>query len=144
MVIDRGYHGSAKTLQNAEETLPKNIESIELKDLSGATNDVIGTTRDVETALKTIDDPSMDVVWATQAASELAGVREAMTRMRDELANNLAKLSDADVSPDRKPAGAHRRPRGRSLCRTRAEQRHLRALSPLWHVISTVNRCAYH
>ena len=51
---------------------------------------------DVETALKTIDDPPMDVPWATQAARELAGVREAMTRMRDELANNLAKLSDAD------------------------------------------------
>ena len=85
-----------ETLQNAEETLPKNTESIELKDLSGATNDVIGTTGDVEIALKTIDDPPMDVAWATQAARELAGVREAMTRMRDELANNLAKLSDAD------------------------------------------------
>ena len=85
-----------ETLQNAEETLPKNIESIELKDLSGATNDVIGTTGDVETALKTIDDPPMDVAWATQAARELAGVRKAMTRVRDELANNLAKLSDVD------------------------------------------------
>ena len=88
---------AVETLHNAEETLPKNIKSIELKDLSGATNDVIGTTGDVETALKTIDDPPMDVAWATQAARELAGVREAMTRMRDELANNLAKLSDVDV-----------------------------------------------
>ena len=38
----------------------------------------------------------MDVAWVTQATRDLAGVREAMTRMRDELANNLAKLSDVD------------------------------------------------
>ena len=85
-----------ETLQNAEESLPKNIESIELKDLSGATNDVIGTTGDVETALKTIEDPQIDVAWVTQATRDLTGVREAMTRMRDELVNNLAKLSDVD------------------------------------------------
>ena len=85
-----------ETLQNAEETLPKNIESIKLKDLSGATNDVIQTTGDVETALKTIDNPQMDVAWVTQATRDLVGVREAMTRMRDELVNNLAKLSDVD------------------------------------------------
>ena len=34
-----------ETLQIAEETLPKNTESIELKDPSGATNDVIGSSR---------------------------------------------------------------------------------------------------
>ena len=87
---------AVETLQNAEETLPKNIESIELKDLSGATIDVIGTTGAVETALKTIEGPQIDVAWVTQATRVLAGVREAMTRMRDELANNLAKLSDVD------------------------------------------------
>ena len=38
----------------------------------------------------------MDVAWVTQATRDLAGVREAMTRIRDELANNLAKLSDVD------------------------------------------------
>ena len=85
-----------ETLQNAEETLPKNIESIELKDLSGTTNDVIGTTGDVETALKTINDPPMNTAWISQTTRDLAGVREAMTRMRDELVNNLAKLSDVD------------------------------------------------
>ena len=85
-----------ETLQNAEEALPKNIESIELKDLSGATNDIIGTTGEVETVLKSIEDPQMDVAWVTQATRDLAGVREAMTRMRDELVNNLAKLSDVD------------------------------------------------
>ena len=84
-----------ETLKNAEETLPKNIESIELKDLSGATNDVIQTTGDVETALK-IGDPPMDTAWVSLATRELAGVRDAMTRARDELANNLAKLSATD------------------------------------------------
>ena len=93
--MSRGLSKEAvETLLSAEETLPKNIESIELKDLSSATNDVIGTTGDVETALKSIEDLQMDVAWVTQATRELAGVREAMTRMRDELANNLVQLSD--------------------------------------------------
>ena len=52
---------AVETLQSAEETLPKNIESIELKDLSGATNDIIGTTGDVETALKSIEQSSSPV-----------------------------------------------------------------------------------
>ena len=85
-----------ETLQNAEETLPENIESIELKELSGATNDVIGATGDVETALKTINDPPMDTAWISQTTRDLAGVREAMTRIRDELANNMAKLLDVE------------------------------------------------
>ena len=87
---------AVETLQSAEETLPKNIESIELKDICGATNDVIGTTRDVETALKSIEDSKMDVALVSQATRDLDGVREAMTRMRDELSNNLAKLSDVN------------------------------------------------
>ena len=87
---------AVETLQNAEETLPKNTESIELKDLSSATNDVIQTTGDVETALKKIGDPPMDTAWVSLATKELAGVREAMTRARDELTNNLAKLSAID------------------------------------------------
>ena len=80
-------------LLSAEEALPKDVEFIELKDLSGATNNVIQTTGDVETALKTINDRQIDVAWVAQTTRDLAGVREAMTRMRDELANNLAKLS---------------------------------------------------
>ena len=54
------------------------------------------SVEDVETALKTINDPQIDVAWVTQARRELAGVLEAMTRSRDELANNLAKLSAID------------------------------------------------
>ena len=84
--VSRLSKEAVETLQNAEETLPKNIESIELKDLSGTTNDVIQTTGDVETALKMIWDPPMDTAWVSLATRELAGVREAMMRARDELA----------------------------------------------------------
>ena len=85
-----------ETLQSADETLPKNIEAIELKDLSGVADTTSQSVEDVATALKTINDPQIDVAWVTQARKELAGVWEAMTRSRDELANNLAKLSAID------------------------------------------------
>ena len=85
-----------ETLQSAEETLPKNIESIELKDLPGMADTTRQSAEDVETALKTINDPQIDVAWVTQARRELVGVCEAMKRSRDELANNLAKLSAID------------------------------------------------
>ena len=86
-----------ETLKRAEETLPKNIEAIELKDLSGVADTTSQSVEDVETALlKTINDPQMDTAWVTQARRELAGVWEAMARSRDELANNLAKLSAID------------------------------------------------
>ena len=66
--VSRGLGKEAvETLQSTEEALPKNIESVELKDLFGAPNDVIGTTGDVETALKSIENPQMDVAWVTQA-----------------------------------------------------------------------------
>ena len=85
-----------ETLQSAEEALPKDIESIELKDLSGVADTTSQSVEDIETALKTINDPQIDVAWVAQTTRDLAGVREAMTRARDELANNLAKLSATD------------------------------------------------
>ena len=85
-----------ETFQSAEETLPKNIEAIELKDLSGVADTTSQSVEDVETALKTINDPQIDMAWVAQTRRELAGVWEAMTRSRDELANNLAKLSTID------------------------------------------------
>ena len=84
-------------IQSAGDTLPKNIEAIELKDLSGVADTTSQSVEDVETALKTINDPQIDVAWVTQARRELAGDWEAMTRSRDELANNLAKLSAIDA-----------------------------------------------
>ena len=83
-----------KTLQSAEETLPKNTEAIILKDLSGVADTIRQSAEDIETALKTINDPPMDTAWVTQARRELVGVWEAMTRSRD--ANNLVKLSAID------------------------------------------------
>ena len=87
---------AVETLRDAEETLPKNIESIELKDLSGVADTTSQSIEDVETALKTINDPQIDVAWVAQTRRDLAGVWEAMMRSRDELANNLAKLSAID------------------------------------------------
>ena len=43
-----------------------------------------------------IDDQPIDTAWVTQARRELAGHEKAMTGVRDELANNLAKLSSID------------------------------------------------
>ena len=54
------------------------------------------SAEDVDTTLKSINDPPMDTAWVTQARRELVGAWEAMTRSRDELANNLAKLSAID------------------------------------------------
>ena len=85
-----------ETLQSAEETLPKKIEAIELKDHSSVADTTSQSIEDVETALKTINNLQIDVAWVTQARRELAGIWEAMTRSRDELANNLAKLSAID------------------------------------------------
>ena len=91
-------HGreALETLQSAEEALPKDIESIELKDLSGVAVTTSQSVEDVETALKTINDPQIDVAWVAQTTRDLAGVREAMTTARDEFTNNLAKLSATD------------------------------------------------
>ena len=85
-----------ETFKSAEEALPKDIESIDLKDLSCAADTTSQSVEDVETALKTINDPQIDVAWVAQTRRDLAGGREAMTRSRDELANNLAKLSAID------------------------------------------------
>ena len=85
-----------ETLQSAEEALPKDIEPFELKDLSGVADTTSQRVEDVETALKTINDPQIDVAWVAQTRRDLTGVWEAMTRSRDELTNNLAKLSAID------------------------------------------------
>ena len=69
---------------------------IELKDLSGVADTISQSEEDVGTALKTINDPQIDVAWVAQTRRELAGVWKAITRSRDELANNLAKLSAID------------------------------------------------
>ena len=62
--VSRGLGREAvETLQSAEEALPKDIESIELKDLSGVADTTNQSVEDVETALKSINDPQIDVAW---------------------------------------------------------------------------------
>ena len=92
----RGLGRESWRHSRVQRSLPKNIESIELKDLPGVADTTRQSAEDVETALKTINDPPMDTAWVTQARRKLARVWEAMTRSRDELANNLAKLSAID------------------------------------------------
>lgn len=93
----KGLSRSAeKALRQADKALPSNIENIELKDLSSVADSTIRGTEEVETALASISDPPMDTAWVTQARRELAGMEKAMTGVRDELANNLAKLSNID------------------------------------------------
>ena len=90
----KGLSSSAvKALQQADKTLPSNLDNIELEDLPGMADSARQSAEQVET---TIDDQPIDTVWITQAERELAGLEKAMTGVRDELANNLAKLTSID------------------------------------------------
>lgn len=93
----KGLSSSAvKALQQADKTLPSNLENIELEDLPGIADSARQSAEQVESTLTTIDDQPIDTVWVTQARRELAGLEKAMTGVRDELANNLAKLTSID------------------------------------------------
>ena len=93
----KGLRSSAvKALQQADKTLPSNLDNIELEDLPGKADSARQSAEQVESTLTTIDDQPIDAVWVTQARKELAGLEKAMTGVRDELANNLAKLSSID------------------------------------------------
>ena len=85
-----------KALQLADKTLPSNLDNLELEDLPGKAGSASQSAEQVETTLTTIDDQPIDAVWVTQARKELAGLEKAMTGARDELANNLAKLTSID------------------------------------------------
>ena len=90
----RGLGSSAvKALQQAEKTLPSNLDNIKLEDLPGIADSARQSAEQVET---TIDDQPIDTVWVTQARRELTGLEKAMTGVRDEFANNLAKLTSID------------------------------------------------
>ena len=85
----KGLSSSAvKALQQAD--------NIELEDLLGIADSARQSAEQVDSTLTTIDDQPIDTVWVTQARRELAGLEKAMTGMRDELANNLAKLTSID------------------------------------------------
>ena len=104
-----------KALQQAVDTLPTGGENITLQDFSDVVSDALASaemattvldeelTSEQTAALATIDDPPLDVQWVGQAKREIEGLGLAMTRKRDELVNNLAKLStlDDDISGTR-------------------------------------------
>ena len=51
-------------------------------------------TSEESSALETIDDPPLDLEWVTPARMKLRELSSEMTRMRDSLVNNEAKLSE--------------------------------------------------
>ena len=85
-----------KALQQADKTFPSNLDNIELEVLPGIADSARQSAEQVESTLTTIDDKPIDTVWVTQARRQLAGLEKAMTGVRDELANNLAKLTCID------------------------------------------------
>ena len=90
----KGLGSSAvKTLQQADKTLPSNLDNIKLEDLPVIGDCARQSAEQVET---TIDDQPIDTVWVTQAKRDLAGLEKALTGVRDELANSLAKLTSID------------------------------------------------
>ena len=87
---------TVKALQQADKTLPSNLENIELEDLSGIADSARRSAEQVETTLTTTDDQPIDTAMATQVREDLAGLEKTMAGVRDELANNLAKLTSMD------------------------------------------------
>ena len=85
-----------KALQQADKTLPSNLDNIVLEDPPSIADSARQSAEQVESTLTTIGDQPIDTVWVTQARRELAGLENAMTGVRDELANNLAKLTSID------------------------------------------------
>ena len=81
---------------NALQQADKILDNIKLEDFSGIVDSARQSAEQVESTLTTIDDQPIDTVWVTQARRELAGLEKAMTGVRDELANNLAKLTSID------------------------------------------------
>ena len=84
---------AVKALQQADKTLPSKLDNIKLEDLPGIADSGRQSADQNET---TIDDQPIDIVWVTQARRELAGLEKTTTGVRDELANNLAKLTSID------------------------------------------------
>ena len=85
-----------KALQQADKTLPSNLDNIKLEDLPGIADSARQSAEQVDSTLTTIDDQPIDTVWVTQARRELSGLKKTMTGIRDELTNNLAKLTSID------------------------------------------------
>ena len=85
-----------KAFPRTDETLPCNLDNIEVEDLPGIADSARQSAEQVETTLTTIDDQPINTVWVSEARRELAGLEKAMTGVRDNFANNLAKLTSID------------------------------------------------
>ena len=101
--VELSTHGE-KVVRHAAEALPEggnltptdaNVAIENTKAVAAVLREE-GLTREQAAALATIDDPPMNTEWVVQARRELEGLGPAMTRKRDELVNNLAKLSTLD------------------------------------------------
>ena len=91
-----------RALRQADKALSgsaSNVENTELKDLSGVVNSALRSTEQAQSALDeeqskaltSINDQSLDTAWLY--ARELAWLKKATTGMRDQMVNNLPKLS---------------------------------------------------
>ena len=68
----KGLSSSAvKAFQQADKTLPRNHDNIELEDLPVIADSARQSAEQVESTLTTIDDQPIDIVWFTQARSPL-------------------------------------------------------------------------
>ena len=79
---------AVKALRQEDEAVSENVESMELENLSSFANSTLHGVEKVGTTLTTDD-----TAWPRR---EHAGLAKAMTGVRDELVNNLSKLSDVD------------------------------------------------
>ena len=94
-----------KALQQADKTLPSNLDDIELENLPGMADSARESAEQVET---TIDDQPIDTVWITQARRELAGLEKAMTGMRNEL-EKLTSIDDRKSEVERHLVREHQK-----------------------------------
>ena len=110
----KGLSSSAvKALQQADKILLSNLDTIDLEGLPDIADSARQSAEQVEATLTTFDDQPIDSAWVMQARRELAGLEKAMTGVRDELANNLAKLTsigDQKSEVERHLAREHRKP----------------------------------
>ena len=79
-----GLSSSAlKALQQADTTLPSNLENIKFEDLPVIAHSARRCAEQDETTLTTIGDQQIDTAWVTQVRRELAELEKAMAGVRD-------------------------------------------------------------
>ena len=64
---------AVKALQQADKTLPSNLDNIELEDLPGIADSACQSAEQVESTLTTIDDQPIDTVWSPRPEESWLG-----------------------------------------------------------------------